>query len=208
MVHNRIASSSRVLLQINKLSVSRPRSSSDSTVSYSHARLSLDHQRATEMDHLRKSQNVRMSEHWPALRTHYYVQWSSNLYANTNRHRDSCLNNYRRILRALYNLSMLEITISYHSLYRCLQGAWLLINIALFTYQYWNFQATDKFYYMRIRTRVCPLCFVLSQLWITQAHTANGIVCLFVTQPDCRKGVDYYTPESSCIVKGGAGPHF
>ena len=35
-----------------------------------------------------------------------------------------------------------------------LQGAWLLINIALFTYQYWNFQATDKFYYMRIRTRV------------------------------------------------------
>ena len=34
------------------------------------------------------------------------------------------------------------------------QGAWLLINVALFTYQYWNFQATDKFYYMRLRTRV------------------------------------------------------
>lgn len=32
-------------------------------------------------------------------------------------------------------------------------GAWLLINIALFTYQYWNFQATDQFYYMRLRTR-------------------------------------------------------
>ena len=35
-----------------------------------------------------------------------------------------------------------------------MQGAWLLINVALFTYQYWNFQATDKFYYMRLRTRV------------------------------------------------------
>lgn len=34
------------------------------------------------------------------------------------------------------------------------QGAWLLINVALFTYQYWNFQATDKFYYMRLRARV------------------------------------------------------
>lgn len=43
------------------------------------------------------------------------------------------------------------------------QGAWLLINIALFTYQYWNFQATDKFYYMRIRTRVCLFIITISE---------------------------------------------
>jgi len=34
------------------------------------------------------------------------------------------------------------------------QGLWMGINIALFIYQFNLFQSTDRFFYMRLRTRV------------------------------------------------------
>ena len=47
------------------------------------------------------------------------------------------------------------------------QGAWMGINIALFIYQFNLFQSSERFFYMRLRTRVCT---AIGQLCYLHVH--------------------------------------
>ena len=64
------------------------------------------------------------------------------------------------------------------------QGAWLLINIALFIYQFTIFQASDVYFYMRVRTRVRelnPSQFITPFLSLTPSFPPSPI--LFLSSP-------------------------